>query len=218
VGELQYLTLTRPGHSWSTKCQFLHAPTDHHMETVKRVLRFVQGTLKTGLKFHRSSILAPSAFSDADWAGCPDDRRSTSGFAIYLGKNLISWSSRKQQTVSRLSTEAKYKALGNATTEIIWVQSVLKKLGINQTPTVVLWCDNLCATYLSTNPTFHARMKHVEVNYHFIRERVAPGLLDIQFISTSDQVSPRPCQLGSWKISNTISIDKVVIEGVVEDM
>jgi hypothetical protein len=86
------------------------------MTAVKRTLRFVQGMLKTGLKFYHSSSLAPSAFSNGDWVRCPDDRRSTSGFAIYLGKNLISWSSRKQQTVSRSSMEAEYKPRGNATT------------------------------------------------------------------------------------------------------
>jgi hypothetical protein len=91
-------------------CQFLHSPTDLHMVAVKRILRYVQGTLDMRLHFRKSSLMS-RAFSNADWAGCPDDRRSTSGFAVYLGANLMSWSSRKQQTVSRSSTEAEYKAL-----------------------------------------------------------------------------------------------------------
>lgn len=121
VGSLQYLTLTRP---------YIHAPTNVHMTMVRRILRYIQGTSGFALKFHRSSSLKPSAFSNVDWASCPNNRRSTSGFAIYLGANLVSWSSRKQQTVSRLSTEAEYKVLANVTTEIIWVQSVLRELGI----------------------------------------------------------------------------------------
>jgi hypothetical protein len=104
------------------------------------------------------------------------------------GTNLVSWSSRKQNTMSRSNTEAEYKALASATVEIIWVKSVLQELGIKLTRPVVLWCDNLSATYLSANPAFHACMKHVEVDYHFVRERVAKGSLEIRFISTHDQV------------------------------
>jgi hypothetical protein len=101
----------------------------------------------------------------------------------------VSWSSRKQSTVSRSSTEAEYKLLADATAELIWVQLVLKELGVKKPFAVVLWCNNLRATYLSANPAFHARMKHIEVDYNFVRERVAKGLIDIRFISTGDQVA-----------------------------
>lgn len=142
-----------------------------------------------GLKIFRASSLLVSAFSDADWAGCPDDRRSTGDFAVFLGPNLVSWSARKQATVSRSSTEAEYKSLANATAEIIWVQSLLHALGIRQTRPACLWCDNLGATYLSANPVFHSHTKHIEIDYHFVRERVAVKLLDIRFISSADQLA-----------------------------
>ena len=101
VGGLQYLTLTRPDISFAVNkvCQFLSQPTDAHWEAVKRILRYVKGTLHTGLKFRKADSTSISIFTDADWAGCPDDRRSTGGFAIFVGPNLISWSSKKQPTV-----------------------------------------------------------------------------------------------------------------------
>jgi len=125
---------------------------------------------------------------DADWAGCVDDRRCTSGFAMFVGPNLTAWSS-KQPTVSRSGTEAEYKALANGDAEAIWVDSLLKELGVTRQRTPILWCDNLGATYLTANPVFHARTKHIEIDFHFVRERVAASELDVRFISTLDQLA-----------------------------
>jgi histone deacetylase 1/2 len=191
VGALQYLTLTRPDILFAVNkvCQFLHTPTTVHWRVVKRILRYLKNTSGLGLRIQKSLSTLVSAFSDADWAGSSEDRRSTRGFAVFLGSNLISWSARKQATVSRSSTEAEYKSLANATTEIMWVQTLLRELGIKAPRYAKLWCDNLGATYLSANPVFHARTKHIEVDFHFVRETVAQGLLRIQFVSTKDQVA-----------------------------
>jgi histone deacetylase 1/2 len=191
VGALQYLTLTRPDISFSVNkvCQNLHAPTDVHWATVKRILRYIKHDTKIGLKIRKSGSTLVSGFSDADWAGSLDDRRSTGGYAIFLGSNLVSWSARKQATVSRSSTEAEYKAVANVTAEIMWIQTLLKEIGVHSPPAARLWCDNMGAKYLSSNPVFHARTKHIEVDYHFVRERVTRNLLKIDFVPTGDQVA-----------------------------
>jgi histone deacetylase 1/2 len=191
VGALQYLTITRPDLSYSVNrvCQFLHAPTTIHWTAVKRILRYIRYTIKMGLHIQKAAVPSLSAFSDADWAGDVDDRRSTGGFAIFFGPNLISWSARKQPTVSRSSTEAEYKAMANATAELIWLEQLLTELDIKLRRPAILWCDNLGATYLSANPVFHARAKHIEIDFHFVRERVLRKQLQVRFISTRDQLA-----------------------------
>jgi hypothetical protein len=179
VGALQYLTLTRPEICFAVikVCQYLCAPTECHWAAVKRILRYVKSSTKLGLKINKTNSLLVSASSDADWVGCLVDRWSTSVFAIFLGSNLISWSDRKQATVSRSSIEAEYKTIANATTEVMRVQILLRGIGVQGPTQAKLWCDNLGAKYLSSNPVFHGRTKHIEVDYHFVRERVARKLL-----------------------------------------
>jgi len=191
VGSLMYMLVTRPDLSFAVNrlCQFMHSPTEQHLCALKRVLRYVKGSLDLGLRLSASLTPVVHAFSDSDWAGCQIDRRSTAGFAIFLGSSLVSWVSRKQRTIARSSTEAEYKALADVAAEVVWVQSLLRELGLSLTSTPVLWCDNLGATYLCANPVFHARTKHVEIDYHFVRERVASGDLKVNFLSTKDQVA-----------------------------
>jgi hypothetical protein len=127
VGALQYLTLTRPDISFSVNkvCKFLHSPTNVHLAMVKRILRYVKGTLDLPLLIRKLDSMLVSAFADADWADCPDDHRSTGGFAVFVGSNLVSWCARKQPIISGSCTEAEFKALANATAEIMWVQKML---------------------------------------------------------------------------------------------
>ncbi|XP_019179912.1 PREDICTED: uncharacterized protein LOC109175117 [Ipomoea nil] len=191
VGALQYLTITRPDLAYAVNrlCQFMHSPTTEHWGLVKRVLRYIKGTLDYGLRLSPSSSTVIHAYSDSDWAGCPVDRKSTSGFAVYLGTNLISWLSKKQRTVARSSTEAEYKALADVSAEVTWVVSLLRELGLHSGEPATLWCDNLGATYLCANPVFHARTKHVEIDYHFVRDKVASGDFLVNYVSTADQLA-----------------------------
>jgi hypothetical protein len=183
-------------------CQFLHAPTTVHWTTIKRILRYLKHSSRIGLKISKSQSLLVSGFSEVDWADSLDDRRSIggyaiflgkhlvswSGYAIFLGKNLVSWSARKQSTMSRSSIETEYKAVANAIAEIMWIQILLQELKIPCPLMVKLWCDNIGAKCLSANPVFHARIKHIKIDYHFVRERVSRKLLEIDFISSRDQV------------------------------
>ncbi|XP_040999433.1 uncharacterized mitochondrial protein AtMg00810-like [Juglans microcarpa x Juglans regia] len=194
VGSLQYLSLTRPDVSFAVNkvYQFMHDPKNTDWTAVKRILQYLKSTINHGLFLAKKSGLTLHAFSDADWAGCPHDRRSTRGFCIFLGNHLISWSSRKQHTLACSSIEAEYKSLANTTAELIWLQTLIKDLGFSLSQPSVLWCDNLGATYLSSNPIYHShhsRTKHMDVDFHFVRDRVAAKTLQVQFCSNKDQLA-----------------------------
>ncbi|GJT60850.1 putative RNA-directed DNA polymerase [Tanacetum coccineum] len=206
VGSLQYVTLSWPNIAFAVNkvCQYMHALTENHWSAAKRILRYLHGTVEHGILIRRSSGSTLQAFTDVLWKGNPDtsleafsdaewdedsdDRRSMGGFPIYLGSNLISWTARKQRTISRSSTESEYKALVDTVAELTWLQPILNELGIRSSSTPILWCDNLGATYLSADPIFHARTKHVEIDYHFVWEKVTQRDLRVQHISTHDQI------------------------------
>ena len=190
VGGLQYLTFTRPDLAYSVQqvCQFMSHPTQHHLVVAKRILRYLKGTLHHGINFQAGS-LDLSAYCDADWAGDPLDRKSIIGMVVFLGHSPVTWSAKKQFTVPRSSTEAEYRALATTATELSWLRMILKDLGIFLSLPPMLWCDNVSALALASNPIFHARTKHIEVDYHYIREKVLSKELKVHFISTLDQIA-----------------------------
>jgi hypothetical protein len=190
VGALQYVTLTRPDIAYSVNqlCQHMHAPTSVHLTAAKRVLRYLKGSIDFGLQYGKGSLTITS-YCDSDWAGNPDDRRSTTGFGIFLGPNLISWSAKKQHVVSRSSTEAEYRSLSLATAEIFWIRMLLKELHISHSSPPIIWCDNSGALALASNPVFHARTKHIEVDVHFVREKVLNRDIQIHHLSKLEQVA-----------------------------
>lgn len=133
------------------------------------MVRYLKGTLFHGLLLKKSSPLRLTAFSDADWGGNSDDKSSTTAYILYLGSNIISWKSSKQKTIARSSTEVEYRALAHNSAELNWVENLLSKLGVSLSMPPQVHCDIVGATYVSHNPVFHSRMKHLALDYHFVR-------------------------------------------------
>ena len=189
AGALQYLTFTRPDISYAVQqvCLFMHDPREQHYTALKRIIRYIQGTLSYGLQIYKTTLDSLIAYSDADWAGCPDTRRSTSGYCVYLGDNLISWSSKRQQTVSRSSAEAEYRGVANTVAETCWLRNLLLELHIPIRKATLVFCDNVSSVYLASNPVKHQRTKHVELDLHFVREKVALGQVKVLHVPTAFQ-------------------------------
>lgn len=142
-----------------------------------------------GLHIKTSSSLDITGFSDADWATSLDDRKSVAGHCVFLGETLISWCSRKQRVVSRSSTESEYRALADLAAEVSWVCSLLQEIKLPIPRIPILWCDNLSAKALASNPVFHARSKHIEVDVHFIRDQVLSNKVVVVYVLSSDQIA-----------------------------
>jgi hypothetical protein len=189
AGALQYLTLTRPDIAYAVQqvCLHMHAPRDSHANMLKRVLRYVKGTIDFGLHLLAAATPQLIAYTDADWAGCPDTRRSTSGFCVYLGNALVSWSSKRQNTVSRSSAEAEYRGIANAVAECSWLRHLLGELHRDVKQATIVYCDNVSSVYMSKNPVHHRRTKHIELDIHFVREKVALGELRVLHVPSDKQ-------------------------------
>jgi hypothetical protein len=191
IGRLLYLNTTRPDITFITQqlSQFLAKPTITHYNAATRVLRYLKHNPGRGLFFPRDSSLHISGFSDADWAGCVDTRRSISGQCFFLGKSLISWRTKKQLTISRSSSEAEYRALAAATCELQWIIYLLTDLHVVCTKTPVLYCDNLSVIHIAANPVFHERTKHLEIDCHLVREKLQAGLMKLLPVSSQHQLA-----------------------------
>ncbi|KAL9241610.1 hypothetical protein vseg_015702 [Gypsophila vaccaria] len=191
VGSLQYLSLTRPDIAFVVNklAQFMSNPHDTHWSALKRLLRYLKGTMHHGIAIHNQSPMTLHSFCDADWAGDKTDYLSTTGYIVYLGRNPISWSSKKQRTIARSSTEAEFRAVADTTAEVIWVQNILAELQVPFCEPPIIYCDNLSATHYSANPVFHSRMKHLALAFHFVRELVQNKMLRVQHISGDDQLA-----------------------------
>ncbi|CAL1403346.1 unnamed protein product [Linum trigynum] len=167
----------------------MSSPTETHYKAVLRVIRLLKSSPATGLFFPSKGNFQLKAFTYSDWAACVDTSRSTTGFYIYLGDSLISWKMKKQHTVSRSSCEAEYRALAYTSCEIQWLSYLLQDFKATSSHPATLYCDNQSAIYIAKNPTFNERTKHIELDCHFVREKLQSGLLKLLHISSSHQLA-----------------------------
>ncbi|RVW27700.1 Retrovirus-related Pol polyprotein from transposon RE2 [Vitis vinifera] len=191
VSKLNYLTITRPNISFpvSVVSQFLQSPCDNHWDAVIRILRYIKGTPGQGMLYEDRGHTQIVGYTDADWAGSPSDRRSTSGYCVFIGGNLISWKSKKQDVVAKSSAETEYRAMALATCELIWLRQLLQELRFRKDEQIKLVCENQAALHIASNPVFHERTKHIEVDCHFIREKIASRCVATSFVNSNNQLA-----------------------------
>ncbi|KAH9718111.1 retrovirus-related pol polyprotein from transposon RE1 [Citrus sinensis] len=191
IGSLQYAVLTRPELAFSVNklSQFMSDPRQPHWVACKRVLRYLKNTMNMCLSFKKSEHLDLIAYTDADWATDPDDRRSISGYCVYLGDNLVAWSSRKQGMVARSTAESEYRAMALCSTEITWINCLLGELKMEVENVPIILCDSTSAAAIAANPVYHSRTKHFEIDIHFLRDKVTKGELEINYIGSNDQIA-----------------------------
>ena len=190
IGSLLYLTASRPDIMFSVClcARYQSNPKESHLKAVKRIMRYLKGTVDFGLFYSKSSTFDLISYSDADFAGSKSDRKSTSGTCHMLGHSLVSWFSKKQNCVSLSTTEAEYIAASLACTQVIWMKQTLKDFGLKFENTTIL-CDNTSAINLSKNPILHSRTKHIQIRHHFLREQVLNNIIKLEFIPTNKQLA-----------------------------
>jgi hypothetical protein len=202
VGKLIFLTITRPDLAYAVSCvsSYMANPQQTHLDAAKHILRYLRGNLDHDILYRAGSPLEAIGFTDADWGSCPETRRSMGAYIFTFTGGPITWQSKPQLTVSRSSTKSEYRALNDDAQEAVWLHQLLLKLQVMPSPSsstffhashpqpnIKLFCDNQGALKLSHNPVFHARSKHIEIHYHFIRERVLEGEIQLHYIHTNEQ-------------------------------
>ena len=191
VGKLIYLSHTRPNIAFAVSIvsQFLHSHYEVHLEAVYRILRYLKSTPRKGFFLKKSEQKTIEAYTDADWAGSVTDRRSTSGYCTYIWGNLVTWRSKKQSVVARSSAEAEYRAMAHGACEILWLKKILEELKRPLEMPVKLYCDNKVAITIAHNPVHHDRTKHVEIDIHFIKDKLEASIICMPFVSTTQQIA-----------------------------
>jgi hypothetical protein len=191
VGALLYTLGSRPDVASAVRSvsQYMSRPGDNHWHAAKRILRYLAGSADKGVQYKREEVFALTAYCDSDWASDRNDRKSITGYVIYAQGGPIVWKSKKQPTVSRSACEAEYVALAEVVSELLWVRMTLTELGIELSTPIALHIDNQAAKKLAQNPVNQDRTKHIDISYHFVRDVIKAGLVDIYYIPSRENVA-----------------------------
>jgi hypothetical protein len=168
--------------------RFQANPKEVHLRAVKRIMRYLVYTPKFGLWYHKGSTFDLIGYSDADYAGCKIDRKSALGTCQFLGRSLVSWASKKQNSVALSTTEADYIAARYCCAQLLWMSQTLRDYGYKLRK-VPLLCDNESVIYMADNPVEHSRTKHIDIRYHFLRDQQQKGDIEIAYVSTHNQLA-----------------------------
>ncbi|RVW19222.1 uncharacterized mitochondrial protein AtMg00810-like [Vitis vinifera] len=203
VGSLMYLTATRPDimHSVSLISRYMENPTELHFLAAKKICCYLQGTKDFGLFYKKGKRSDLIGFTDSDYAGDQDNRRSTSGYVFMLGTGAVSWSSKKQLIVTLSTTEAEFVAATACACQAIWLRKILEELHLKQVGATTIFCDNSSTIKLSKNPVLHGRSKHIDVKYYFLRDLSNDGVIDLVYCRSENQVADiftKPLKLAAF--------------------
>ncbi|CAL2255689.1 unnamed protein product [Prunus armeniaca] len=171
----------------SLLARYMHGPTRKHMGIAKRVLRYIQGTLDYGIAYEKGKEAMLFGYCDSDWSGPEDDMRSTSGYAFHLGSGVFSWASVKQSSVALSTAEAEYISAAEATAQAVWLRFVLSDFGEEQVEATQIFCDNTCAIAITKNLVHHHKAMHINRRFHFIRDALQNGEIDLLYCRTGEQ-------------------------------
>ena len=190
VGKLNYLTVTLPDIAYfvSIVSQYMSSPIVDHWATVEQILCYLKGAPRRGILYSNYGHNRLECFTDVDWVGSKEDKRSTSSYCVFVGGNLVSWKSKKQIVVSRSSVGSEYRAITQSMCKIIWLYQLFVEVSIKTLVPAKLWCDNQVALHIASNPVFLERTKHIELDCHFVREKIQLGLISIGYVKTEEQL------------------------------
>ncbi|KAK9675865.1 hypothetical protein RND81_11G036900 [Saponaria officinalis] len=191
IGRMLYLNLTRPDLSYVVQhlSQFLSAPREPHMQAAKHVVRYLKGTARATLFYSAQTDLQLRAYCDADWGSCQFSCRSLTGHCVFLGKSVVSWKTKKQRTVSKSSAESEYRSMSYTAGEVVWLIGILQDFQVQVQLPVQLNCDNKAAQHIAANPVFHERTKHLNIDCHYVREKIQEGLLRTEYVRSDQQLA-----------------------------
>ncbi|GJT93171.1 ribonuclease H-like domain-containing protein [Tanacetum coccineum] len=193
IGKLIYLTTTRLDIAYTVSClsQFMHSPLKSHLKTALKVTRYLKGCPGKDVNVIKTStsVNVLKAYTDADWARCTNTRRYVTGYCVFMNNSVVSWKSKTQNTISKSSTEAEYRALASVISKVIWVLKILKYLDCSNLLPVKVFCDNNLAIKIVVNPVFYKRTKHLEIDLHFVREKILVGVIKTEKIDTANQIA-----------------------------